>query len=329
MNNEIYTHTTEVARGMGAENNPLQLTFREGRGVDWPQQLEALVPKAVVRSGSLEEDQWYQWVASPNTFPVVATRNEQIVASATLRELGPAEWWIEGIIVGPGVPNHATAQALLSHLLGVFREQGGGIVRTAAQQGDSVIDNALRALGMRHRGSFAPHFGEAVHGDLGAFRQLGPQHQELAFKHLRTSPMYRTNRFAEHYGTLYALTEERLGEWLARPEEYPVLGWRQDNQLRGMGVIALQPPVLKRRIESRLYLSYLSASDDTTLSGMLSALRALAVVRGLTGAYWQMPLGVGLEDIASRAGFAPVVSDEELWVYELPLRGLLAETTPL
>ena len=136
------------------DNNPLGLTFREGTGVDWPQQIEHLLAGATVTSHAVDEEGWYRTVASNSSIPLVAERNGQIVGLVTLHELGPAEWWVEGLLAGSGVPNHVVTRSLLAHAITVFQEHGAGILRMGISGEKPILTEAMRALGMRRRRSF-------------------------------------------------------------------------------------------------------------------------------------------------------------------------------
>jgi len=93
------------------------------------------------------------------------------------------------------------------------------------------------------------------------------------------------------------------------------------DQLQGVAILFLSPPEGRKVAEDALYIGYLDAVDDTTLTSMLLALRGLAARRGNSKLTWQMASGFGLDGAAANADLGAVWSnDESLWLFELPIR---------
>lgn len=128
--------------------------------------------------------------------------------------------------------------------------------------------------------------------------------------------MYRSNHFVERDWTAYFLTNDRLLEYLNDPA-IDVLGWRQFDQLSGIAIVV---PYIPDQTEGNpMYVGYIDAPDDTTLQGMLEALRGIAMRKGHDRVLWRMPLSVGLERPIERTQY---VREWEgaLWLFELPIR---------
>ncbi len=307
---------------MSDEPPSSELTLREGTAADWAE-LSGLFPRQRAAGSLVNAAVWAHWVESEASTPIVALRRGQIVGVANLRHLGPSEWWAEGVQLGAGVPEEV-ASALIEKLVALFRERGDGILRMGIAYQDERLQTAAQEMGFRHRATYQAYRAAAGPADFSPFRLLLEKNLSTVFQHLRSSPMYRANRYTEHYGTLAYLTEARLQSYLAAPAATPVLGWRQFDQLHGVAILALQPPPGRFFRRDQLYISYLAAPDDTTLTDMLTALCGLADHQQRTTVFWQMPLGVGLEGPIERTPYHPIPG-EQIWLYELPLRALLKD----
>jgi hypothetical protein len=242
------------------------------------------------------------------------------VGFGRVTQLGPAEWWIEGLRVHPDLQGKGVAKAVTDQLLAWFRQHGDGILRLAAPNTNEAIVRIAEQHGFRHTVSYNLMEAAPTLSDYRSFKVLESQNLDLLHNYLRHSPMYRVNHFAERYQRLYYLTKERLADYLT-DEKVHTLGWKQMDQLQGVAILFLTPPEDRKVDEDALYIGYLDAVDDTTITSMLMALRGLAAKRGNSKLTWQMASGFGLDGAAAKADINAVQSsDESLWLFELPIR---------
>jgi hypothetical protein len=136
--------------------------------------------------------------------------------------------------------------------------------------------------------------------------------------------MHRVNKFTEHYQIMYNLTRDRLEAYLADPA-VQVIGWRQFDQLLGLAILFIEPPIDKPNPPNALYIGYLDAPDDTTLIAMLTALRGLGARRELDKIVWKMPLGVGLEAPLRQEPELERVSPQDLQLFERPFSRIVQQ----
>ncbi|MBN1120500.1 MAG: GNAT family N-acetyltransferase [Anaerolineae bacterium] len=297
-----------------------KLQFREGQADDWPA-VSRITDAALEGHDYIDQSIWEMWTSdSPGTV-IAATYNEHIVGFGRVTLLGPAEWWIEGLRVHPDLQGKGVAAAVTDQLLAWFKQHGDGILRLAAENTNEAIVTIAEQNGFRHTVSY--HLMEAAPtlADYSSFKVLESQNLDLLHNYLRHSPMYRINHFAERYQRLYYLTKERLADYLADDQQVHTLGWKQMDQLQGVAILFLTPPEGRKVDEDALYIGYLDAVDDTTLTSMMMALRGLAAKRGNSKLTWQMASGFGLDGAAAKADLEAVWStDESLWLFELPIR---------
>jgi len=74
----------------------------------------------------IDEDIWRAWAANTSARLEAATRENNVVAFARLNELGPAEWWLEGVRVASEQRGQGIGRALLAHMIDLFSESGFG-----------------------------------------------------------------------------------------------------------------------------------------------------------------------------------------------------------
>ena len=278
---------------MATPSAPHSLDFRDATTGDWPLAVE-IVAGSWDTSDYIEEHVWQHWIDSLETRLIAAEQDGKMVAFCRLQETGPAEWWLHNVQVNPFYTDHGIEDRLLSHMIDLFLEEGHGILRSAVEGSNEDEQRRLREYGFRHTVSYAQIEAKTKPGDLGSFRLLNAANLEMTHRYLLHSPMHRVNKFAEHYQILYNLTRDRLESYLADPT-VQVIGWRQFEQLLGLAILFLQPPIEQSNPPSALYIGYLDAPDDTSLIAMLTALRGLGARRELDKIAWKMPLGVGLE----------------------------------
>ncbi|HEC21704.1 MAG TPA: GNAT family N-acetyltransferase [Chloroflexi bacterium] len=302
-----------------ADDASLNLGFRPATLHDWPTAVE-IVAGAWQGSDYIEEERWKEWVEDPNGRLEVATHEGRMIAFCRLTELGPAEWWLERFRVAPGYQDQEVGRILMGHMIDLFEEVGHGILRTSARSDDESVLKLAPSFGFRHIVSYTAVEAPALTADYRNFRLLQPHHLDMVHRYLLYSPMYRVNKFAEHGWVFYNLTRDRLAEYLAAPE-VQVTGWRQFDQLHGLALLFVTPHGHEAPDgENALYIGYLAAPDDTTLLAMLTALRGLAVRRGLAKIAWKMPLGVGLEGPVFGHGDIGRVGEYDMYLFERPFK---------
>src|SRR5689334_20893068 len=101
------------------ETAPTDLVYRTATADDWPR-IEEIVKSSWDDGDYITEDIWRTWAADPSARLEAATRDGVIVSFAHLAELGPAEWWIEGVRVAKEYRGQGIGRALLAHMLDVF-----------------------------------------------------------------------------------------------------------------------------------------------------------------------------------------------------------------
>jgi GNAT superfamily N-acetyltransferase len=306
-----------------------ELRFRRGRADDWP--TAALIVAGIWEGEDyIDERLWRFWAEDQKGALLVATLSEgplgeRLVAFGKLTCLGPAEWWMEGMRVDPAHHREGIGRGLHHHMIRVFREIGDGLLRLSTVSLNEPIHRLAAETSFRHIMSYMPAHAAALPGeDVSSLARLRAPNLEMAARYLANSPMNRVNRYVEHRSILYYLTTERLRGYLA-DEEIEIVGWRgSDGRLRGLAILLPEHSPVRpfEREDSeeplRLRIGYFDAADDTTLTRMGLALRALAAARGYEQVAWKAPLSVGLERLMPILGFEREW-DADLWLFELPL----------
>jgi ribosomal protein S18 acetylase RimI-like enzyme len=290
------------------------LAYRPGTLDDWTS-VAPMVAKTWNDGDYIDETTWRAWASDENSQLIVAELDNQLLGFVRLAELGPAEWWLEGLRVDPQRRGQGIGRALLTHIIGLFQYKAIGLLRFFTASNNTIMPKLAEKCGFMHTLSYAPMQIAAQPADYRRFKVLQPSNLEMAYAYLRRSPMYRVNHFAEHHWTAYYLTKERLGEYLADPT-FEVLGWRQLDQLHGLAVLVPDP---EGEATDTLQVAYLDAGDDTSLGAMLTSLRGIAAKRGFQKMEWKTPLGIGLNRLFLTIELERSW-DVDLWLYELPLR---------
>lgn len=263
----------------------------------------------------IDEAIWQAWATSTRPGWLEAgTVGGQIVCFAHLTELGPAEWWLEGVRVARDQRGRGYGRAMLAHVLNLFSDGGYGLLRFATSSQNEVMHHLAPDFGFRALISYAPMEAPAAPVDYRNFRVLQGHNLDIAYQYTRRSPMSRVNHFSEDHWTLYYLTQERLSHYLNTPD-IQVLGWRQLDQLNGLAIVFPSD-----RGSTAMRLGFLDAADDTIALAMLGAIQGIAARRGFTSINWKMPLGVGLERRIGTTQFSRR-RDFDLTLFEKPLRG--------
>lgn len=287
--------------------------FRQATVDDWPR-VANLIKDTWDDGDYIDRDIWLAWATDPEGKLEAAVQDGEIVGFARLVELGPAEWWLEGMRVGRAYRGQGIGRALMKHVMDLFGQLGIGLLRFATSSQNEIMAKLAREFGFHSLISYAPTEAPARPTDYRNFKLLQPQNLDLAYQYLRRSPMNRVNHFAEFHWTLYYITQERLSQYLADPN-VQVLGWRQFEQLAGIAVLF----TAAEGEDSPLRLGYLDGPDDTTAFAMLEAIQGIAAKRGCSSVKWKMPLGVGLE---RRIGPTEYVrrTEFDIQLFERPLR---------
>lgn len=293
---------------------PGDLTFRPGANSDWPV-IAQIVKDTWGGDDYITESLWQKWTAAGDSRLIVASGGKGVVACGRIAELGPAEWWLEGIRVAPAVRQQGIGRALMAEMLRLFGEVGIGLLRFATGSGNQAMAKLAAETGFRRINSYAPVEAEVMPADYRSYKVLNPGNLDVAHQYLRRSPMNRVNHFAERDHVLYYITQERLSQYLAEPDTQ-VLGWRQLDQLQGLALVVGSS---QGSADSPMQVSYIDAPDDTTMLAMLAALRGIAAKRGHRKIAWMMPQGVGLDRLVAVANLVKLW-DEDFCLYERPLR---------
>lgn len=297
---------------MDASPQPAGLTYRPATTGDWPS-IAGWIAETWPEGDYIDETLWRQWVASVDGV-MAAEREGEIAAIFRLCKLGEAEWWLEGVRVRPDLRGQGIGRELLRFTVERFREQANGMLRFFTSSENEVMAKLAKEVGFLHRMSYTEVEAEPADVDYRNFKLLVPNNVDFAWGHLRNWAMYRANHFAERSWVAYFLTHSRLGEYLNDPRHVHVAGWANEGQFAGIAIIFLD------RDSNALEVGYLAAQDDTTFRAMLEALRGLAAFRGHEKVEWKMPLGVGLERTLGTTAYQRAWGDENLWLFELPLK---------
>jgi GNAT superfamily N-acetyltransferase len=295
------------------ETAPTDLIYRTATADDWPR-IEEIVKSTWDDGDYITEDIWRNWATAPGSRLEAATRDGVIVSFAHLAELGPAEWWIEGVRVAKEFRGQGIGRALLAHMLDVFAEVGIGLLRLATNSQNAVMARLVMEFGFHSLISYAPVEAPAMPTDFRNFRLLQAQNLDIVYRYLRRSPMNKVNHFTEHHWTMYYLTQERLSAYLNNPD-IQVLGFRHLDQLNGLAIVYPPDPG-----STAMRLGYLDGGDDTTALAMLNAIQGVAAKRGYNSITWKMPIGIGLERGIGSTQFTRR-RDYDITLYEKPLRG--------
>lgn len=294
------------------QSGPGDLSFRPATADDWTR-VAQIVQDTWDDGDYIDQAIWNSWLSAPHSHLEAAIQNNEVVSFARLAELGPAEWWLDGVRVDREHRGQGIGRLLLAHMIDTFSEIGAGLLRFVTGSNNEAMTKLTQDFGFHTLISYAPMQAPAMPSDYRNFKTLQPQNLDLAYRYLRRSPMNRVNHFAEHHWTMYYITQERLSQYLANPD-IQVLGWRDRDQLNGLAIIypADTPGGAMR-------LGYMDGADDTTAYAMLGALQGIAAMRGFASVTWKMPLGIGLERRIGSTLYARR-RDYDLRLFEKPLR---------
>lgn len=297
---------------MDGSPQPTGLTYRPATAGDWPS-IAGWIAQTWPDGDYIDEALWRRWAASPDGV-TAAEREGEIAAIFRLCKLGEAEWWLEGVRVRPDLRGQGIGRELLRFTVERFREQANGMLRFFTSSENEVMTKLAKEIGFLHRMSYTQVEAKPADVDYRNFKLLVPNNVDFAWGHLRNWAMYRANHFAERSWVAYFLTHSRLSEYLNDPRRVHVAGWANEGQFAGIAIL------FPDRDSSALEVGYLAAQDDTTFRAMLEALRGLAAFRGHEKVEWKMPLGVGLERTLSTTTCERAWGEENLWLFELPLK---------
>jgi len=266
-------------------------------------------------SRAVSQAEWNVWAASPEARLIAMLRGDHLIGFAYVFELGPAEWWVEGLRIQPDHGGGATEMALLTRVVEEFGQIGIGLLRLAVGSSHDSLAKVASDSGFRRLISYRPLAAPVLEADYRSFKLLQAANHEMAHQYMRRSPMNRVSHFAEKNWTFYYVTQERLHQYLGDPQ-VQVLGWRQFDQMHGLAVIH---HAVDAAPVGPMQIGYVDAPDDTTFLAMLAALRGLAAKRGFTNIHWMMPLSIGLDRSVSSTDLQPSWN-ADLSLFERPLR---------
>lgn len=255
------------------------------------------------------------WVADSAGEFSVAYEGDKLVGFAKLSQLGPGEWWMEGLRVHPEQRGRGIARRLHHHLLDQADELGPGILRFATNGKNTAVHHLAESTGFSHICSYTGATIPASESGAG-LEQLRPATvaEEAAVRTwLDQSAYFRAAHglYEEHWTWLELAP--RLSRLLAAGH---VHWWQPDAQPEG--VIIIDPTTEGEEEERPLRLSYLDA-PAAALPLLTHALVALAT-SGSWPTVTSRPLA--LEEICDAYGEAGwEVKDYQLWIFERPLAG--------
>lgn len=294
------------------------LKFRDGQIIDWTY-VSIVMRNASIHSMELTQAIWTEWVNADDSSPFIVEAGGEIIAVANLRRLGLSEWWLEGIVILASSESGEAIRAIVEAAIEKARHVDGGVIRIPLFSGEQEIRPILDRLGFSLQGAYSLQKAKAFQAEVSNFFLLKEEKADLAYRFLRYSPLYRTNRYI-NTGQLWPfLTEDRLKAYLKEDDPVQILGWNQFNQLSG--VVILFPNVGREILQNyhALHVGFISAPDDTTLTEILKSLCGVAARQGKAAVYWQMPLGAGVEKAVKKAGY-DAESDSETHIYEYLIR---------
>ena len=293
--------------------------FRPAAASDWPY-VERIVEATWDGEDYITEELWNLWLNDAQGYLAVGTIAGRLVVVGRITEVGPSEWWLEGLRVHPKGQGQGLGTAITDHLVNWFKRHGEGLLRLSIYSDNEASRRLVERQGFHQILSYRRMTVEPASTEYHDFKLLEPQNLDMVDSYLKRSPMFRLNHFSEHYWEMAYLTRERIGKYL-RDDSVEVLGWRQGEKLAGLAIIFLTPPPGRQQHPGEMDVGYLDAGDDTTVGAMVQALRGLAAARGDHVVLWKMPTGMGLEKAVGEVGMQPDPEwvDGTLMLYERPI----------
>jgi GNAT superfamily N-acetyltransferase len=253
------------------------------------------------------------WVADEVGEFTVVYEGERLAGFGKLSQLGPTEWWLEGLRVDPAYRGRGVARAMHHHIVDLFDHTGRGMLRFATEAENTPMHKLAAETSFhfvsQHYLTEAPALptGSLSTGNLSAGTPAALEPVTTATlpefqQRLLNSPIYQA---------MAGLIEDdwvwlELAPRLAGYQEAGRLFWWQ--RPAGAVIIRLAEPEL-------LWLNYLDGPADS-LSPILAAVQALAAHQGATKIEGK-PLAAPVINVAlAAAGWQ--VNEHQMRLYERP-----------
>jgi N-acetylglutamate synthase-like GNAT family acetyltransferase len=259
-----------------------QLTIRRARESDRPA-LEAIAARTWHGDDYLPQV-FDEWLADPDGEFFVASlgADERVVGTAKLTQLGPGEWWLEGMRVHPDLYGQGIGTALQRYGFERAEAIGSGVVRFATEQANGAVHKMAHKLGFTLTAQFLRYHADALpRRDLAEqFKPLGASDLPAARAFLDSSPHYEQvqRTLIGRRWLCYYITDEHLRTWLDQGTVYGWFGRRHDPaQLDGLMITG----VFHYRDGSapELIINYLDAAPGN-LAVMAQAVRGFTAHLG-------------------------------------------------
>jgi RimJ/RimL family protein N-acetyltransferase len=219
-----------------------------------------------------------EWLADPNGYYYVASREDQVVGMSRLVRLDTDEWWMEGIRVDPDLYGQGIGRELHYHCVKQAQELGSGVVRFATSSANRAIHKLASETAFERIGDFVLYRtdGHPLDRTADEFRTLTPDDIPAIRTWLDSSSYHaQAARSLEQSWRWYFITDDRLQ---ARIEQSLIYGWYDKGILAGLVIFNLFPQPEPGRVPI-LNIAYLDASVGK-LATLALAVRGLATQLG-------------------------------------------------
>lgn len=249
---------------------------------------------------------FHEWLADETGQFTVVYDGDELVAFGKLTELGPGEWWLEGLRVHPDHRGRGLARQLHNYAVALADEIGRGVLRFSTASKTKATHKLAETTGFRliNRRLLAEKEVRAdSHVDTTVFTAVKPADLPRLRRRLRES---------DYFAACHGLMEHhwKLWEILPRLEQLQTDGrlhwWRNRD-----GFIIFTPE------GARGGLNYLDAAERDW-PGLLSDAAAFTAIQGIEIVKTR-PLAIDATRQALESAGWTIDDEMELWVFERPL----------
>lgn len=243
------------------------------------------------------------WLADVTGEFTVVYDGERLAAFGKLTELGPGEWWWEGMRVDPAYRGRGLARALHNYAVGLFDRTGRGMLRFASNS--PAVQKIAGDSGFRLVSRHLMVSAEVVDDGNGAgLVEVAAAELDVVRGRLAGSPIYEAAGGLVEDDWVWLEIAPRLEEWQAEGR----LFWWQEQV--GIVLVHLVEPGF-------VCLNYLDAPAEE-LAAVLVAVQGLAAGMAANRVEAKPLASPEMRGALVAAGWQ--IGDEEMWLYERPKR---------
>ena len=252
-------------------------------------------------------ERFHEWLADKTGHFTVVYEGDELVAFSKLTELGPGEWWLEGLRVHPDHRGRGLARQLHDYAIALADEIGRGVLRFSTSSETKATHKLAETTGFRlinRRWLAEIEIDAALNHNMHLFSPVTAAELPQLRARLQHSP---------YFAASHGLMEYRWKTWEIMPRlaqlqaDGRLYWWRNQAGF-----------IIFMAAEGRSSLSYLDAAE----AEWADLLRDVA--RWAAAAGSEKVQTKSLATAAARAALAAAgweVDDEkELWVFERPLK---------